>query len=184
MSLATPEQLNAIRSTLAEAVETYCKELGERTWSWSDGDTATLPSYMFPFTTGILLLGIRKTNESWTLVVGLEDDIPEAPIPVSFDMALQNPPTGSLASMGFEMLGDNVAQVFLTGVVSPGGNAANFFAAYDATPAQWPVLHTASGDRLLLCTLDLDIFLYPQVHQFFDTLADFADYVTWYRDDS
>jgi hypothetical protein len=185
MPLATPEQLDAIRSTLAEAIETYCKDLGQRRWFWGDGNAASLPSFLFPFQTGILLLGIQETKEAWTLTVGLEDDAPDDdPIQAAFEVPLLKQAASPAPSIGFDMLGDNVAQVFHTGMVSPEGKASDFFTAYDAEPAKWPVLHAAPGDRLLLCTLDLDIFLYPQAYQFFDTLADFADYVTWYRDET
>ena len=185
MPLASVAQLADLHRTLRTATLDYAKDIGPSSWGWPGGGGDLLHTYMIPTPRGLLLMGPDDEIENrWWLPVALEEDLPSGQLAIDFEFNIPKSDPVTKLSFEYESFGPRVIQARHKGWVTVGQRVAaeGFFEYYDAIPGPWPVIPTHRGQRLGLFTFDLDHLGYLQFHAFVSTLAEFADYMTSYKD--
>ena len=186
MALASIRQLADLHSTLRSATVRYAKDIGTTSWGWPGGHAELPTTYMIPTPKGLLLMGPDdEMDNRWWLPVALQDDLPVGTIKIDYEFNIPKIDSArTTLAFEYESLGPRVIAARHKGWVTVGRRVAaeTFFRYYDESPGPWPVIPTDRGPRLGLFTFDLDHLTYLQFRAFASAMAEFADYMTLYKD--
>lgn len=181
----TDHERAALHFSIQTVLDDHLKDLGPRSWGWPGG-SGTLPhTYLFPATRGPLLIAPNDLDSRWWLGFALEDAMTDHQIAPQFELNIPKKGTNRL-SLRYLSVGENCIAAMHTGTFTVGNYGSvrreEFFEYYDSAPGRWPILRSDGVPRVHLFTFDMDHFSYEQAHSFLTNMADFADYVTFYKD--
>lgn len=186
LQLATTRELTGLHSTLYEAIDQYGKNLGPTPWGWPGGEGAgPQPStYLFTMKEGMLFFCPQELPNRWWLAIDIRDGYSGEQLVPIFEFNIPKQPVTSL-SMIFTRNNGLIQAVHKGKFTASRGSlsSATFFNYYRENPSYWPVMEDEDKQYVVLFTFDLNNFCYQQFYSFLSTMADFANYVTWYKDE-
>jgi len=186
LQLATRDELERLHTTLIQAIEEYGNHLSSVSWGWPGGQGVGIqPStYLFTLKQGVLLLCHNDLDNRWWLAVALLDSYPTGQVSISFEFNIPKDPGTNLETAFISENG--LIKAIHKGRFTVGRGTLSretFFNYYRENPDYWPVMEDEGSQYLVLFTFDLNNFCYQQFYAFLSTLADFGEYITWYKDE-
>ncbi len=178
-------ELGALRAHLSDALALYGKDIGPVDWAWPGGSATLAESYVFMTPDGLLVVGPMEEQSRWWYGVTLLDEYPESEITPIYEFNVPKTHNNRM-SIHFRKVGERGVAALHSGRFTVGTGAVKadtFLDYYDSAPGIWPIVTIDGRDYLNLFTFDLDRFRYSQFYSFITGAAQFADYVTFFKDE-
>jgi hypothetical protein len=188
ITLANAQDLEKLHSVISENIKNYGKDIGDIKWGSGLGKTPLKHNYVFALKQGVLILGQgeapEKTPNRWVLSIALKEKYPEPqkPLDSAFEFNIPKAPNKKLALI-FAKRGKSI-EALHRGKLVVGKKPLHFdklFEYYKNKPGRWPIIADEDTRYISLFTFDLEHFGHEQFFSFLVNVADFAAYVTSFK---